>query len=395
MSTHRELFTPSDGQYNPGPGATRAHPPGRSTMINHLYRLAFVATLLAAPAYGEEPDGYAGIAPLFADPSVLDVTIEAPLTTLMEVRPDEAYLDGKFTYEEDGKQKTLSLKLRTRGNYRRNPEHCGFAPIRLNFRVDEVEGTLFDGQDKLKLVTHCRTGDVRFEQLVAREYIAYRLLHEITSISYAVRMFRITYIDTESGEEFRRLGFVIEDDEAVAARNQLQVVETRFIAPEQLDAARQNLIHVFEFLIGNTEYSLVNPEPEKDCCHNMDILSASGEPPYLPLPFDYDFSGLVNTPYAQPNPRYPIPIVRMRFYKGICANNEQLQETLLLFRQNRDALKRVIDESRFLSGKSRRSVRQYLDSFYEIIANPKSVDQHLIEKCHLREDVYGPADVEP
>ena len=60
-------------------------------MTSKPYRFAFLAALLATPVSGEEPDGHAGLAPLFADHSVLDVTIEAPLTTLMEVRPDEDY----------------------------------------------------------------------------------------------------------------------------------------------------------------------------------------------------------------------------------------------------------------------------------------------------------------
>ena len=353
--------------------------------------VAILALLAAAPcALAQATNNDTELAPLFAEHGILDVTIRAPLTTLMDVRPDEEYLSGTFSYtERDGTTKELSLKLRTRGNYRRDPEHCTFAPIRINFKQGEVAGTIFEGQDKLKIVTHCRAQDKRYEQLVAREYMTYRLLQELTRMSYAVRIFRITYVDTENGEDLTRLAFAIEDDEAVANRNGLRVVKVKSVQPEQLDRHRQNFVHVFEYMIGNTEYSFVNPEPDKDCCHNMDMLSVTGEPPYLPLPFDHDFSGMVNAPYAQPNPRYPIRIVRTRFYKGVCANNDILPATLQLFLDQRSAVEKAVSEATFLSGRSRRSVRQYLKDFFDKISRSERVRRELLEQCNEREDSYA------
>ena len=141
-------------------------------------------------------------------------------------------------------------------------------------------------------------------------------------------------------------------------------------------------------MIGNTEYSLVNPEPEKDCCHNMDLLSATGESPYLPLPFDFDFAGLVDAPYAEPNPRYPVRSVRRRFYKGVCANNELLPETLQMFRESRSSFERIVDESGSLNAKTKASVQGYLESFYDRIANEDMIDKYMIRRCNVRENVY-------
>ena len=155
-----------------------------------------------------------------------------------------------------------------------------------------------------------------------REFLAYRFYQVLTPISYDVRLLQITYTDTETGDSMTRLGFVIEDDEAVAERNNLRVVEIERVAPQEIDRYQQNLVHVFSYMIGNTEYSLVNPEPGKVCCHNMDVLSATGTPPYLPLPFDFDFAGLVDSSYAQPNPRYPIRSVH-RFLADECYEAER------------------------------------------------------------------------
>ena len=79
----------------------------------------------------------ADVARLFANDSLLAVTIEAPLTTLMKDRPDEQYLEGTFSFTgDDGEEKTVDLKLRTRGKYRRQEKHCDFAPIRLKVPAD-------------------------------------------------------------------------------------------------------------------------------------------------------------------------------------------------------------------------------------------------------------------
>ncbi len=331
----------------------------------------------------------ADLQPLFADDSILDVTIEAPLTTLMAERPDKEYLAAKMTYTGSaGATVELDLKVRTRGNYRRDPETCDFAPIRLNFRKNQVEGTLFAGQDKLKLVTHCRTNSASFPQHVLREYLAYRFFAELTPISYSVRLLDITYVDTEGGKTITKPGFVIEDDETVAARNNLQVVDTRWIGYDELDPQRQNLVHMFEYMIGNTEYSLVNPEPDKSCCHNVDVLSANGGPPYLPLPFDFDFAGMVNAPYAQPNPRYPIEDVRERFYKGLCDNNALLKPTAQLFLEEHGDFITIIDRLEPLSRRSRISVRNYLNRFLDRISEEHARERYLATQCLEPGELY-------
>jgi hypothetical protein len=323
--------------------------------------------------------------PLFADHAVLKVTIDAPFTTLMDVRPDEAYLKGSFTFTDlDGAEKRVSLKLRTRGNYRRTKDHCDFAPIRLNFVKSEVKGTLFDGQDKLKLVTHCKSWEPGYEELVFREYLAYRLYQVLSDASYRVRLLDITYFDTQKQKEQNRFGFVIEDDNDVEDRTGLELVKVKRLEHQYYDPASANLVNLFEYMIGNTEYSLVNPEPGKKCCHNTDVLSATGGPPYVSLPFDFDFSGLVDAPYAEPNPKYPIQDVRRRYYRGQCGNNDELPQTIGLFQAKRDEIFEAIESLATASSDAARaakSARNYVATFYKVIDKPENVRKRLLDQC--------------
>jgi hypothetical protein len=221
-----------------------------------------------------------------------------------------------------------------------------------------------------------------------REYIAYRLFQELTSISYATRLLHIKYLDRD-GKSLTRYGFVIEDDKAVARRNGMKIVKTRHLHESEIDPRQQNLVNVFQYMIGNTEYSLVNPEPKKNCCHNADVLSVDKEPPYIPLAFDFDFSGLVNAPYAEPNPRYPISNVRVRFYRGLCDANEILPDTLQLFMDKKQAFYRIVDDLEPASRRTRNHIRSYLDEFYEEISDPELVQQRLMSRC------YVPLDASP
>ena len=334
---------------------------------------------------GDDSDGNLGIAPLFAIATPLEVTIEAPLTTLMRDRPEEEYLSGTLSYTGDeGTERILDLKIRTRGNYRRKEEHCDFAPIRLNFRKKQVADTIFARQDKLKLVTHCQSDRPYYEQLVLREYLAYRFLHVMTSKSFGVRLLRINYVDTEGAEPMTKIGFVIEEDDDVAERNGMHSVKTGDISNADLDRGQQNLINVFQYMIGNTEYSLYIAEPGKTCCHNSKLMSASMGAPYTPLPFDFDFAGIVNARYAQPNPRYDLKNVRQRLYRGLCENNDLLPDTFQLFVDKKDAIYSVVDQLELLTSRSRRDTTWYLNAFYNQILNPKRVRTRFISDCEDR-----------
>jgi len=345
---------------------------------------AFVALFVVFPAHsqesGQEPS--ASELPLFADDALLEVTIEAPLTTLIDERPDEGYLDGIFRFTaDDQSERVLGLKLRTRGKYRRDKEHCDFPPIRLNFSTAEVVGTVFAGQDKLKMVTHCRTRNYKYERFVLREYLAYRILNLLTSKSYRVRLMRINYVDTEGGKPITKLGFVIEDDEHVAARNGMQIVKTGNISLDDLDREQQSLVDMFQYMIGNTEYSLHISEPDDDCCHNSDLMSVTGSAPYTPLAYDFDFAGIVNAPYAEPNPKYRLRHVRQRLYKGQCRNNDLLPGTIERFLDTRDAVYALIDQLEPLSVESRKHLFRFLNLFYKRISDPKSVHRRFENKC--------------
>ena len=330
-------------------------------------------TMSAAAQVGEAPD------PLFQDNETLQVMITAPLTTLVRERPTEDYLPGTFQFTEaDGSEVKLDLEIRTRGNFRH--ETCDYPPLRLNFKKSQTAGTLFDEQDKLKLVIHCDRSE-RYEQTVLREYLAYRILNVLTDMSFRVRLLRVNYVNNENnGDGQVRYGFLIEHKSRLARRFGMKEFEIERTTPSAIQPDRLNLTSVFEFLIGNTDFSPVAGPAGDECCHNY-VLFRKGDAPVIAIPYDFDQSGLVDAPYATPNERFRIRNVRQRLYRGRCINNGYLEDSLRQVRDRRDLIYALIEDQEGLQPRVRKQLVKYIDDYYDIVDDPDKVRKKIIDRC--------------
>jgi hypothetical protein len=345
--------------------------------------LALLALAFSLPQVAVGADDAApGARPLFVNRETLKVRIEAPLTTLMRERSDTEYLDGTFAYTDaSGNEHLLDLKLRARGKYRKQKKTCDLPPIRLNFKKQQVMDTEFAGQDKLKLVTHCENRGTRYEQNVLKEYLAYKFLNAITPLSFGARLLHVDYVDSErGGETVTRYAFLIEDDDLLAERIGVEPVKAQSLRYEQLDGRYANLVAVFEYMIGNTDFSMVVGAQDDNCCHNTVPFSGNSGG-YVVIPYDFDFSGLVNATYAEPNPKLPIKRVTQRLYRGLCVHIDHLDETLQQFRENREAFREIVSSLDGLEDKTRAGALNYVDGFYRVIEEESSVQRYLVRKC--------------
>ncbi|HET6628295.1 MAG TPA: hypothetical protein VFG91_00810 [Woeseiaceae bacterium] len=350
---------------------------------------AFSLMLLACPAAAQtagesavsEPDTAAQ--PLFASQDTLAVRIEAPFSTLMRERSETEQLEGTLTYADpSGIEHVLDVKLRTRGIYRRQKDTCEFAPIRVNFRKNHVAGTVFAGQDKLKLVTHCENGSDAYEQYVLKEYLAYKIFNAMTDDSFRARLMHVTYVDSDrDGDSRTRYAFFIEDNDRLAERIGAGKVEVRQANFAKLEKNQAGLVAVFEYLIGNTDFSMIRPDQGKDCCHNIELFSR--EPGvYIVIPYDFDFSGIVDAGYAEPHPSLSIRSVVRRQYRGVCAHNDVIAETVAQFRRRQASISELPSAIDGMDDRVRREAEDYIGEFYEDIADAEAVEDNLLTECY-------------
>jgi hypothetical protein len=336
--------------------------------------IALAAALLAAPAAAQTP--------LFSDNSELAVTIEAPFSTILRTaRRNTDPHPGVLVYGDE----RYNLLVSSRGMSRRISEACNFPPIRIDFENNQLRNTLFRNQNRLKLTTHCRNG-ANYAQYYVLEYTAYRLYNELTPVSFRVRPLRVTYRDSEGRrDEDMHFGFFIEDESDLARRNNRVAleVETRTVRAPQLDPAAAARFALFEFMIGNLDWDMVESAAGRDCCHNARLLAASETTlsNIIPTPYDFDYSGFVSTPYALPPEGLSVRNVRQRLYRGYCIHNDQLPATVALFQSRREAMNAVIAGETRLSEDRRQIARRYLDDFFEVIRDPQSVQRQLVDRC--------------
>lgn len=319
--------------------------------------------------------------PLFQGDEILDVRIVAPISTLLSERSIDEELPGTFQYTNSaGEAVEFDIKLRARGRFRRDKVNCRFPPLRLNFIASQTKGTLFHKQDKVKLVTHCQNSS-RYAEALLREYAAYRLLNVMTDTSFRVRLLRITYVENERKKnDDVHYGFIIEHRDRLAKRIGKSVLEIPSANPRSLNPEYANMVSMYHYLIGNTDFSSVRGTKGEVCCHNHVLFGNEGEPVWS-VPYDFDQAGLVNAPHAAPNPRFTIRTVRQRLYRGRCIHNDYVNATIVSYQDKREELLRVVSALEVASDRSVKSMTDYIENFYKTLASEKRVSSALIKKC--------------
>ena len=252
--------------------------------------------------------------PLFSSDTPIQVRVQGPIATFASNRSEVA---RPATMVVDGV--TYPVSLSPRGITRRTNDICDFPPLRVTLTRAAPAGSLFEHQRRLKLVTHCkRSAD--FQQKVLLEYAAYRLYNLMTPLSFRARLANIEYVDDSGKPYISRVGFFIEDFDDVAKRNDLRDAHQGSLVPlQRIDATAGGRFAVFEYMISNYDWSMRAAPKGEECCHNGRLL-AGAVGGFVPVPYDFDFSGLVSAPYAGPPEGVPIDNVRQRNYRGYCAH---------------------------------------------------------------------------
>lgn len=339
-----------------------------------------VAMGLSFSATAAEVEG--DYASLFADQRLLPVTLAVDISDVnARKRQSKAREEkGSFFYTDDeGDVQELNVAVRPRGNYRRTK--CKNPPLRLNFKRKQLEGTLFAGQDKLKLVRPCNN-TAAAEQWVVLEYLAYRFYQHLTPESFAVRPLMVKYGDhPPAGKGEGRFGFVIESDDAMAERNGAQLQSPRRVRRSALNPQAMLRMELFQYMIGNNDYSALQALKGRACCHNMRLLSVDPNDGLTPVPYDFDFAGLVDASYASPPDRYPIKSVRTRYFRGFCQSEATWQSVLVLFRSHKADLLDLVASVPRLKERTRRDTLRYLEDFFETLDDTKRTQRNLRDRC--------------
>ena len=319
---------------------------------------------------------------LFDDPGVMNVTLTGPWKTVRKNIKDDVRYPVKLEYTgADGQRHTLDVEVAPRGITRRL-RVCKFPPLKVHFDKDKTKGTEFRGNKSLKLVTYCQVNS-KYEQYYIKEFLVYRIYNLLTDYSFRVRPLIVEYRDSQDDDDsITRFSFLIEDIDDVAERNDFKELSIARTAYTKLDPATTSTFSLFQFMIGNLDWSATGGPTEDSCCHNFRLIGESNESvPRYGVPYDFDSSGLVNAHYAAPPNALKMRNIRQRLYRGFCIFNDQLPESSRLLNERKADILALISNNSYLDDRYREDAISYIEDFYEILNDPKKFERLITDKC--------------
>ncbi|HEY2583042.1 MAG TPA: hypothetical protein VGI43_14610 [Mucilaginibacter sp.] len=267
------------------------------------------------------------------------------------------------------------ILLEVRGHFRR--EHCYLPPLKVIFNTDE--SSAFYKLKSLKLVSNCMVSNSDDQNLL-KEYLIYKMYNLITDKSFRVRLLDLSYQDSSGKKKtITQHAFLLEDIKELAKRNgcvDWTDSNGKKFATESTDRRQMTIVAMFEYMIGNTDWSVpVN--------HNVKIIHSKKDSlsrPYV-IPYDFDFSGFVNTTYSVPDERLGIESVRERLYRGFPRSIEELNVVTDIFKKQKENIYALINNFNLLTPATKKDVIWYLDDFFKTINDPAQVQYIFISNA--------------
>jgi hypothetical protein len=327
------------------------------------------ASLVSLSLLANRPDT------LFLSDDVINIEIRSDFSAIQKNRMEEpVYFDGEIKYhDQNGKEIKLPVRVEARGNFRRNPANCHFPPLAINFKKSQTRGTLFENQDKLKLVTPCQ-----FDNDVIEEYLVYKMYNSITDQSFRVRLVKVLYFDTGKNKRlFVHHSFFIEAETKAALRCNA-VISKKPKTPFDLEREGYRRLSIFQFMIGNKDWFVSSGK-------NMVIMQPSDSTlPYFTIPYDFDFAGFVNAEYTKPKGIPDEMLSERRVFKGICYTPDEFEKEFSYFYKQKPVFEGIIKNMDLLPKYTRNTDVKYIDEFYDMLSDRKMIIQEFLNVCETR-----------
>ena len=306
----------------------------------------------------------------------LKLTLKSDFKTIRKSRTKGFYVPADMTcYLDDSLQVTCPVRLKARGIYRR--ENCPMPPMWINIRNSGIETEELSGIRRMKLVNICRSGG-HYSDYLLREYLVYKIYMLVTPYSLRVRLVDLKMVDIgKDNRETQGWAFLIEPDEMMARRLQAREITSDELAMRTVNQEAMDLLAMFQYMIGNPDYSVTGR-------HNLKIMDtgiSGNDSDYIPVPYDFDFTGFVNAVYATPNEKHGIGSVKERVFVGPCRDKVSYEKAIAALEAVRDEIESHIWFLDYLSEEARFDMIGYIESFFATAENERFIDREISSTC--------------
>jgi hypothetical protein len=302
----------------------------------------------------------------------LEITLVSDFRNIKSKRKKKVYQPATVTMKLPGIDAvTEDIQLAARGEFRRTT--CNMPSLMLDFK--NPKAPKLSSLKKMKMVCGCSASKYD-EELLLREYLVYKMYNMLTDMSFGVRLAKFTYKDVQDKmKEYTQYGFLIEDVDDVAKRNGCREFNKPVMSGASTDRTQLSIVSMFQYMIGNTDWSL----PNNHNIRYIQLLNDTISFPYV-LPYDFDYCGMVNAPYAIPQKEFGIEKVTDRFYRGMARTKDEIDPIIQLFKDKREFFVGLIQNFTILRKGSRDEMLYFLDSFYKDLEDKRKLT-YVFEKA--------------
>lgn len=337
-----------------------------------------VLCLLSLSAFSVKAQSDTTRQELFGSDEILQLKLTARISEIIgDLSEESEEQPAIISYIDDnGEEISIPLKVRTRGNFRKKPENCNFPPLKLFLSKKNVLNTLFEGQDEIKLVTHCMTDQPDYEQFVFQEYLVYRLYNQFTPFSFRVRLAEITYVEEENPEDrLSSYAFFIERPKNMAGRSGGKIMDAENFRSSEVDMEVYRVLSMFQYMVANNDWFVAR-------LHNIELVTVDPLSPPIPVPYDFDYAGIVEAPYRASMTDTLEFNSHDRIYKGICGKRKDFIAMFDFFQERKDDVFSLYQEFELLDLEPKARTILSLSEFFNFIDRPGNAIQVLRRTCY-------------
>jgi hypothetical protein len=307
--------------------------------------------------------------------SAIDLYLRVDWKHIEKTKKDKVYMPCEVHLSSNSRDSiSIEANVKTRGHMRL--EICSFPPLKLKFDKSELAKHDLSPLNEMDIVHRCHDG-VLYNQYLLREYLAYKIWEEISPYHFKTQLVHMHYVNPDgSNAHESNYAFLVENSEEVVDRLGGRRYKTPVISRTSLDKKEFLAVALFQFMIGNTDWHI----PSR---HNLDFVAIPGHTLLVAIPFDFDYSGLVDAPYAAAHESLKLSSVNIRYYQGWCHSGQEVNDALEIFRDKKERILSLPNLIEGLDEKSIKHLTTYISDFYEIIENPKKLENQIIRHCDM------------
>jgi len=288
----------------------------------------------------------------------IELTLIYPFDSLFKSNNEDINARIKIRTDQGPWIEDEPMSITIRGKFRRMK--CDFPPLMLNFKKSMLKKLDLNNIDQIKLVTHCMENE-EGEANLEEQRLIYQAYEAVTPYAYRTIWVTVHYCDTNHPDVCNTYsGFLLEPDENVSQRLGVHEKKAFNVHEDSIDVESYGNTAAFNFMIGNRDWSVASDRNAK-----LFFQSSTGK--YIIIPYDFDYSNVVDASYRKEN--YPKSMTNEydRIYEGEYFKDRSGEFLKSFLKSEEAVLSAVKTAENPMDETKRKGIARYFELWYNMV----------------------------